>query len=210
MAKDIAKELDVKLEMVEVGGFGEAVLSLQANKVDMNFGLQATPKRATAIDFAGPIYWIEWVTVNNPKFHGKVWADYNKADVKVAVMQGTSDELLLRKIAPNATRVEFKEISQVVLAVSSGRADAFTTTVLASMVAKLKNPGLGDFVNPTPRIALPGYIGMRLEDDTRFQKFLNRWAEWNIMLGYNEKRMKESLKTLGIDEIPSTVSFSPN
>jgi hypothetical protein len=29
------------------------------------------------------------------------------------------------------------------------------------------------------------------------------------MLGYNEKRMRESLKTLGIDEIPSTVSFSP-
>src|SRR4051794_15178372 len=73
MAKDIAKELDTKLEMVEVGGFGEAVLSLQANKVDMNFGLQATPKRATAIDFAGPIYWIEWVTVNNPKFSGKNW-----------------------------------------------------------------------------------------------------------------------------------------
>jgi len=210
MGKDIAKELKVTYEPVEVGGFAEAVLSLQAGKVDMNFGLQATPLRATSIDFAGPIYWIEWVTVNNPKFHGKVWADYNKPEVKVAVMQGTSDELLLRKIAPNATRVEFKEISQVILAVSSGRADAFTTTVLASMVAKVKNPGLGDFVNPTPRIALPGYIGMRLEDDARWQKFLNRWAEWNVMLGYNEARMKASLKTLGIDEIPSTVSFSPN
>ena len=209
MGKDIASELKVKYAPVEVGGFAEAVLSLQAGKVDMNFGLQATPKRATAIDFAGPIYWIEWVTVNNPKFHGKNWEDYNKPEVKVAVMQGTSDELLLRKIAPNATRVEFKEISQCILAVSSGRADAFTTTVLASMVAKVKNPGLGDFVNPKPRIALPGYIGLRLEDDQRWQKFLNRWAEWNIMLGYNEKRMKESLKTLGIDEIPPTVSFSP-
>jgi hypothetical protein len=51
---------------------------------------------------------------------------------------------------------------------------------------------------------------MRLEDDQRFQKFLNRWAEWNIGLGLNETRMRESLKTLGIDEIPSTVSFSPN
>jgi polar amino acid transport system substrate-binding protein len=210
MGKDIAKELDVKLEMVEVGGFGEAVLTLQAGKVDMNFALQATPKRATAIDFAGPIYWIEWVTVNNPKFHGKVWADYNKPEVKVAVMQGSSDELLLRKIAPLATRIELKDLSQIVLAVSSGRADAFTTTVLSSMVAKSKNPGLGDFVNPTPRVALPGYIGMRMEDDTRWQKFLNRWAEWNILLGYNEQRMKASMKTLGIDEIPPTVSFSPN
>ena len=210
MGKDIANELKTKYVPVEVGGFAEAVLSLQAGKVDMNFGLQATPLRATAIDFAGPIYWIEWVTVNNPNFKGKDWADYNKENVKVAVMTGTSDELLLRKMAPKATRVEFKEISQVALAVSSNRADAFTTTVLASMVMKVKNPGLGDFVNPTPRIALPGYIGMRLEDDARFQKFLNRWAEWNIGLGLNEARMRESLKTLGIDEIPSTVSFSPN
>jgi len=176
----------------------------------MNFGLQATPKRATAIDFAGPTYWIEWVTVNNPKFHGKVWADYNSPDVKVAVMTGTSDSLLLSKMAPKVTKVEMQDIAQVALAVSSGRADAFTTTVLASMVMKTKNPGLGDFVNPTPRVALPGYIGLRLEEDQRWTKFLNRWAEWNILLGHNETRMRASLKTMGIEEIPSTVSFSPN
>jgi polar amino acid transport system substrate-binding protein len=209
MGKDIANELKVKFTPVEVGGFAEAVLSLQANKVDMNFGLQATPIRATAIDFAGPIYWIEWVTVNNPNFKGRNWEDYNKPDVKVAVMTGTSDELLLRKMAPKATRVEFKLIADVALAVSSGRADAFTTTVLASMVMKQKNPALGDFVNPKPRVALPGYIGLRSEDDQRWQKFLNRWAEWNILLGHNERRMREALAKDGL-EVPSTVSFSPN
>lgn len=209
MGRDIANELKVKYMPVEVGGFAEAVLSLQAGKVDMNFGLQATPIRATAIDFAGPIYWIEWVTVNNPNFKGRNWEDYNKPDVKVAVMTGTSDELLLRKMAPKATRVEFKLIADVALAVSSGRADAFTTTVLASMVMKQKNPALGDFVNPKPRVALPGYIGLRLEDDQRWSKFLNRWAEWNILLGHNERRMREALAKDGL-EVPSTVSFSPN
>ena len=209
MGKDIANELKVKFVPVEVGGFGEAVLSLQAGKVDMNFGLQATPKRATAIDFAGPIYWIEWVTVNNPNFKGKDWADYNKENVKVAVMTGTSDELLLRKMAPKATRVEFKLIADVALAVSSGRADAFTTTVLASMVMKQKNPALGEFMNPKPRVALPGYIGLRAEDDQRWVKFLNRWAEWNILLGHNERRMREALAKDGL-EVPSTVSFAPN
>jgi polar amino acid transport system substrate-binding protein len=209
MGKDIANELKVKFQPVEVGGFAEAVLSLQAGKVDMNFGLQATPIRATAIDFAGPIYWIEWVTVNNPKFTGKNWEDYNKPDVKVAVMTGTSDELLLRKMAPKATRVEFKLIAEVALAVSSGRADAFTTTVLASMVMKQKNPALGEFMNPKPRVALPGYIGLRTEEDQRWVKFLNRWAEWNILLGHNERRMREALAKDGL-EVPSTVSFSPN
>ena len=209
MGRDIANELKVKYVPVEVGGFAEAVLSLQAGQVDMNFGLQAPPIRATAIDFAGPTYWIEWVTVNNPNFKGKDWADYNKESVKVAVMTGTSDELLLRKMAPKATRVEFKLIADVALAVSSGRADAFTTTVLASMVMKQKNPALGDFMNPKPRVALPGYIGLRLEDDERWVKFLNRWAEWNILLGHNERRMREALAKDGL-EVPSTVSFAPN
>ena len=35
--------------------------------------------------------------------------------------------------------MQFKELSQIILAVSSGRADAFTTTVLSSTIAKEKN-----------------------------------------------------------------------
>src|SRR5260370_32780088 len=76
MGKDVAEELDGKLELVEVGGFGEAVLSLQAGKGDINFALQGTPQRATAIDFARPTSWSEWVAVDNPKIHRHVWADY--------------------------------------------------------------------------------------------------------------------------------------
>ena len=210
MAKDVAKELKVELNMVEVGGWSELVLAISSGKVDFAAGMQATPVRATAIDFAGPIYWIEWVTVNNKNFEGKNWADYNNPDVKVAVMTGTSDQLLLEKWAPKATQVQFKEFSQIILAVSSGRADAFTTTVLSSMIAKEKNPGLGTFNNPKPRAALPGYFGIRSEMDPTFKKFLNWWAEWNNLLGHNERRMKEAmLKYSEITEIPDTVSFSP-
>ncbi|MDE0373263.1 MAG: transporter substrate-binding domain-containing protein [Rhodospirillales bacterium] len=210
MAKDVAKELKVELNMVEVGGWSELVLAISSGKVDFAAGMQATPVRATAIDFAGPIYWIEWVTVNNKDFGGKNWADYNNPDVKVAVMTGTSDQLLLEKWAPKATQVQFKEFSQIILAVKSGRADAFTTTVLSSMIAKEKNPELGTFNNPKPRAALPGYFGIRSEMDPTFKKFLNWWAEWNNLLGHNERRMKEAmLKYSSITAIPDTVSFSP-
>ena len=210
MAKDVAKEMKVDLNMVEVGGWSELVLAISTGKVDMAAGMQATPVRATAIDFAGPIYWIEWVTVNRNGFEGKDWADYNDPSVKVAVMTGTSDQLLLEKWAPKASQVQFKELSQIILAVSSGRADAFTTTVLSSMIAKEKNPGLGTFNNPKPRAALPGYFGIRSEAGSTFKNFLNWWAEWNNLLGHNEKRMKEAmLKYSGITEIPDTVSFSP-
>ena len=150
------------------------------------------------------------MTVNRNGFAGKNWADYNDPAVKVAVMTGTADQLLLEKWAPKASQVQFKELSQIILAVASGRADAFTTTVLSSMIAKEKNPSLGTFNNPKPRAALPGYFGIRSEEDDTFKNFLNWWAEWNNLLGHNEKRMKRAmLKYSGITEIPDTVSFSP-
>ena len=208
MGQDIAKTLKVTFEPVLIGGWDEVILSLQSNKIDFHLGLQATPLRATAIYFAGPIYWIQWVTVNNPKFHATTWTDYNNPSVKVAVQTGSADAVVLQLRAPKATQIQLETLAQIVLAVSSGRADAFTTTVLASMVAKTKNPGLGDFVTPTPRVALPGYAGLRMEEDVRWQEFLNRWAEWNNLLGFNEKRMRDSLSGLGITEIPPGVSFS--
>jgi polar amino acid transport system substrate-binding protein len=208
MGKDIAKTLRVTFEPVLIGGWDEVVLSLQSNKIDFHLGLQATPQRSAAIYFAGPIYWIQWVAVNNPQFHATTWADYNKPSVKIAVQTGSADILVLQLRAPKATRIELETLAQIVLAVSSGRADAFTTTVLASLVAKTKNPGLGEFVTPTPRVALPGYAGLRMEEDVRFQEFLNRWAEWNNLLGFNERRMRDSLSELGINKIPPGVSFS--
>ncbi len=209
MARDAAGELKVELVPVEVGGWGELVLALTTNKIDLAAGMQATPVRATAIDFAGPIYWIEWVTVNNPGFEGgENWSDYNDPDVKMAVITGTSDQLLLSQNAPKATQLQFKELSQVILAVSSGRADAFTTTVLSSMIAKEKNPGLGNFNSPKPRTALPGYFGIQADVDQRFKNYLNWWAEWNNKLGHNERRMEEGmLQYSGISEIPESVSF---
>lgn len=209
MAADVAKELKVELKPVEVGGWGELVLALTTSKVDLAAGMQATPSRATSIDFAGPIYWIEWVAVNHPKFEGgDNWADYNSPDVKIAVMTGSADQVLLEMNAPKAQQIQLKELSQIILAVSSGRADAFTTTVLSSMIAKSKNPGLGTFNSPKPRAALPGYFGIRSEVDPRFKNFLNWWAEWNNKLGHNERRMRDGmLKYSGITEIPESVSF---
>jgi polar amino acid transport system substrate-binding protein len=50
LGKQIADEMGVKLDMVETT-WGNAVAALQANQIDVLFVLDATPKRALAIDF---------------------------------------------------------------------------------------------------------------------------------------------------------------
>ena len=54
LSKELAKELDAKLEIVETS-FGSFIADLQANKCDIGmFGVGATLKRAQAVEFSKP------------------------------------------------------------------------------------------------------------------------------------------------------------
>src|ERR1700719_5399085 len=53
MAKDIAKVFDAQLAYIE-STYGNSVLDLQSNKVDLAFALNPTPQRALSIGFTHP------------------------------------------------------------------------------------------------------------------------------------------------------------
>src|ERR1700749_5328763 len=54
-ANDIAKLLDVKLDYTE-STYGNSILDLQANKIDLGFALNPTPQRALVVDFTNPVF----------------------------------------------------------------------------------------------------------------------------------------------------------
>src|SRR5215831_91840 len=206
IVEDIAKEMGVEAVPVETT-WATCVLDLQSNKTDVQFGLQATPKRALVIDFAGPAYNLYWYAVNHSGFKASSWEDYNKPEVKIAAMLGSADVVILQKVAPKATRVELNDVASVALAVTSARADAMVTAVFGALVAKNRNPDLGDFVLPSPTVYLPSYAGMRREQDDSFRKFLQYWAEWNELLGYTDVRIRRYLKEAGATSVPDNVKF---
>jgi polar amino acid transport system substrate-binding protein len=55
MANDIAAVFDGQVEYLE-STYGNSVLDLQANKIDLAFSLNPTPKRALVIDFTHAFY----------------------------------------------------------------------------------------------------------------------------------------------------------
>src|SRR6202049_4951306 len=126
MVEDVAKEMGVEAVPVETT-WATCVLDLQSNKTDLQFGLQATPKRALVIDFAGPAYNLYWYAVNHKGLKATTWEDYNKPEVKVAAMLGSADVVILQKVAPKATRVELNHVASLAPPVTSGRADAMVT-----------------------------------------------------------------------------------
>ena len=126
-------------------------------------------------------------------------------------MIGSSNEKVLRDVLPNATAVGLPpQGGSPSLAVVSGRADAYLSSVVTGIIAKGRNPGIGDLVFPTPTVQTPNYVGIAKEADTRFAEFMQRWAEEVRTSGLAESAMREALAGFGIprEAIPDDLRFN--
>ena len=75
IGKAMAKELGVKFDPVEVT-WGTSIAALQANKIDVMFVLDATPKRALAIDFpAQPLLYYALAVLADDDMNIQNWSD---------------------------------------------------------------------------------------------------------------------------------------
>src|SRR5271168_3109835 len=101
MAKDIAGVFDGQVEYLE-STYGNSVLDLQANKIDLAFALNPTPLRALVIDFTHAFYLHGFGMVGKQGFKATDWADLDKPDVKIAVDIGSVHELSARRFASHA------------------------------------------------------------------------------------------------------------
>ncbi|HEU0154923.1 MAG TPA: transporter substrate-binding domain-containing protein [Stellaceae bacterium] len=179
MAKDIVSNFGGKVEYLE-STYGNSVLDLQANKIDLAFSLNPTPKRALVIDFTHAFYLHGFGMVGKKGFHATNWADLNKPEIRVAVDIGSLHETAARRFAPKATIIALKARDDCILAVQTGRADCVILAVNLGLTAVKKNPALGQFqMLHQPRVQLPTCMGIVMEPDKRWRDFLNAWVDFN-------------------------------
>ena len=73
LAKELAKELDAQLEIVE-SGFASFIADLQANKCEIGmFGVGATLKRAQAVEFSKPYLVTNIYAVTRKDGRSRAW-----------------------------------------------------------------------------------------------------------------------------------------
>ena len=210
MGRDVAKALHVEPEFVETTQ-GTIVLDLQSNKCDTYFAFNATPERALAIDFAGPIYTLGFIFIDRKGWQppGHRWVDFNDPNIRICYVIGASQEQQLKRFDPKADLIGLAKVDDCLLAVQSGRADSYLAATLDGLVTKQKNPQLGDLVFPQPPNALPSYAGIRIDSDGRFQKFMQRWAEYNRANGNVAQWLVGALEKYGVSPstIPADIQF---
>jgi ABC-type amino acid transport substrate-binding protein len=102
LAKEFAKELDAKLEIVE-SSFATFIADLQANKCEIGmFGVGASLKRAQAVEFSKPYLVTNVYGVTRKDSAIKSWADVDKPGVKAAVSLGSYIEPFMKSYLKNA------------------------------------------------------------------------------------------------------------
>lgn len=208
MAQDLAKSMEAEVEITETT-WGNSVLDLQSNKIDIMFGLSPTPSRALTVEFTRPIMSNTFTIIAKPGFEPKNWAELNKPEVRVAVDIGSTHDLFARRMLPNATLIALKTPDDAMLSVQSNRADCVIQVAMLSLVTVKKNPRVGRIVVPTPISAQPTCAGMRAEPDARFRTFVDNWLEYGRGLGNLRSWIVSSLELVGIQsqDIPAEIVF---
>src|ERR1044072_9827529 len=102
LAKELAKELDAQLEIVE-SWFATFIADLQANKCEIGmFGVGATLKRAQAVEFSKPYLITNIYAVTRKDGKIKTWDDIDQKGVKAAASLGSYIEVFMKTYLKNA------------------------------------------------------------------------------------------------------------
>jgi polar amino acid transport system substrate-binding protein len=204
MANDIAKLLDVKLEYTE-STYGNSILDLQSNKIDLGFALNPTPQRALVVDFTATVFPHPFGAMLKKELQAKTWADINKPEVRIAVDVGSANEAVARRFAPNATIKSLKSRDEVMLEMSAGRVDCVVNALVLGLTAIAKNPNLGTYkILQTPSVAIPSSMAVRREPDKRWRDFLSVWVDYNRGIGQMREWFVKGLSLSGIkpEDVP--------
>jgi len=204
----LAADMDVQLELVETN-WGNAVLDLQADKIDVMFGLNPTPKRAMAVDFTGTVYDSALVIIARPGFEPKTWAELNDPKVKISVDVGSAHDQVAGRLCPKAEIVRFKSIDEATLALRSQRVDAQCIFWMGGVRAVKRDPELGKVIVPQPMFGSTSNAAVRREPDKTWRDFLTTWITYARGLGLVREAVVASLAKvdLSLKDIPPGVTF---
>src|SRR3954447_20266834 len=204
-----AMKRPLRAEYVETT-LATVILDLQANKLDLYFGLTASPERRQAVNLIGPIYELPECAINRHGFDpGDKGADYDKPSVTVSVVLGSTDKQAARKMLPNANIRRLKSTAEAVLDVQSGTAHAMINTLLSGMQARSKNPSLGVPVVLQPLLSQPSTAGTRKDGDGKFAAFMDEWAKEYRASGRAKAVILAAMQQFGLDTtaLPPTLQF---
>jgi ABC-type amino acid transport substrate-binding protein len=159
---------DNQVELVAVTS-GNRIPFLQSGKIDIIIAtVTVTDERRQVVEFSEP-YFMSGSLILVPKA-SPVKSLEDLAGKTVAVVQGAIQDKDVEQLQPRANRVKFGKVSEAVLAVKGGRADAYVHDDIVIVSLAKENPDLK--VVGKAFVPRPYGIAVR-KGDTEFIKWVN-------------------------------------
>jgi polar amino acid transport system substrate-binding protein len=189
VARQLADDLGVKVEFVQTSWAG-IITDLLADRYDIIIsGLSLTPQRALLINFSEPYGHSVSTILANKKIAGsmKTMEDYNKKEVTIGVVKGSTGEKLLAADFPEAVIKPFDTESQAVAALLSGKLHAMiaSTPRTGYLLSRHDKEIFKPFSKPLATYA-EGF-GVR-KGDADFLNYLNTWIRYYTQNGWLAER----------------------
>ena len=184
MAKDIAKVFDAQLAYVE-STYGNSVLDLQSNKVDLAFALNPSPAAGTVDRLHPPD---DHPSVRLPGEQGldpKTWDDIDKPElIKCRLDIGSLHEVVAKRFRPKAQFTGFTNRDRLRAGAAIGPCRRDHAGGADRADHRRRNPSLGSYhLLDSPTVALPSDLAVQHEPDTRFVEVINAWLDFNRGIG---------------------------
>ena len=173
-AESLGQKLGAKIEYVETT-WGNAVLDIQANKIDLMFGMAPSPARREVVNFSDTLFENTYTTVCKKGFPAKSWTELNSPENRIVVDVGSSHDQLATRVLPKADVTRLENSGAATLALQSNRADCQILVILLAQPLLAKRASIGTMSIPAPVETAPVSIGMRKEADASLQKVVNGW-----------------------------------
>jgi cyclohexadienyl dehydratase len=177
LAKELAKELDAKLEIVETS-FATFIADLQAGKCEIGmFGVGATLKRAQAVEFSKP-YLVTNIYVVTRKDSTKVktWEDLDKKGVKAAASLGSYIEVYMKDYLKNAEVVSIAPPNTREAELVAGRVDAILTD-FPTAIKVTDEFDWATYILPKDKLAVTPYAYVVPPGDQIWLNYINLFVD---------------------------------
>ena len=208
IARDLAGTLGAGIETVE-STWGNGVLDVQSDKVDIFFGLAPTPQRALAVDFTHPLYQNAFALIARPGFAPKTWRELDDPAVRIAIEFGTSYDQAIPELCPRATVLRLRTNNEALLTLQSGRADCQIIVVIFALTTLTRNASLGHLIVPEPVFgATTNAIVAKLADPA-WRTYVDAWIDQRRAAGALRAALVRNLEISGVPAgaVPSQLLF---
>ena len=181
----LARDLDVRAEFVELP-WADHIPALLAGQVDISVKHTLTPQRALEVDFShDSILCEEGRIIVRRDRDWPAEADLNRPERVIAVANGSSQEVHVRRRYPQAKIRRWPTAEEALAAVATGQADAcLHDTLVPGFLAD--NPACTALAQPDGRPVVPYRDCIHpciKPGDQRFLNWLNSWMAFHKASG---------------------------